>query len=190
MTSTVQNGNDHKGTDTEDHSKWCLSNGYTKSATTSQGGGSRRRRRGGGTKKGMRRKTGRLAYSKRRGKGGGTKKGMRRKTGRLAYSKRHGKGGMARVGSRGKGKWRCVVNGRRCTRVRRGGGTKKGMRRKTGRLAYSKRRGKGGTKKGMRRKTARLAYSKRHGKGGKRRRCPKYCRRKTLRCKTYGRRRY
>ena len=167
MTSTVQNGNDHKGTDTEDHSKWCLSNGYTKSATTSQGGGSRRRRRG-----------------------GGTKKGMRRKTGRLAYSKRHGKGGMARVGSRGKGKWRCVVNGRRCTRVRRGGGTKKGMRRKTGRLAYSKRRGKGGTKKGMRRKTARLAYSKRHGKGGKRRRCPKYCRRKTLRCKTYGRRRY
>ena len=60
----------------------------------------------------------------------------------------------------------------------------------------SKRRsGKGGTKgkgtkKGMLRKTSRLAYSKRHGEGGKRRRCPKYCRRKTLRCKTYGLRRY
>lgn len=69
----------------------------------------------------------------------GTKKGMRRKTARLAYSKRRGKGGMARVGSRGKGTWRCVVNGRRCTRVKRGGGTKKGMRRKTARRAYSKR---------------------------------------------------
>ena len=82
-------------------------------------------------------------------------------------------------------------------RRRRRRSTKKGMKRKTARLAYTKRRGKGGsrrrrhsTKKGMKRKTARLAYSKRHGVGGKRRRCPKYCRRKTLRCKSYGRRRY
>jgi len=86
-----------------------------------------------------------LAGGKRRRRKS-TKKGMRRKTARLAYSKRRGKGGMARVGSRGKGTWRCVVSGRRCTRVKRGGGTKKGMRRKTGRLAYSKRHGKGGTR--------------------------------------------
>ena len=30
------------------------------------------------------------------------------------------RGGLAGVGSRGKGKWKCVVYGRRCTRVKRG----------------------------------------------------------------------
>ena len=42
------------------------------------------------------------------------------------------------------------------------------MKAKTAKGKVGKRRRRRGTKKGMRRKTARLAYSKRHGRGGRR----------------------
>jgi hypothetical protein len=101
-----------------------------KAATRRTTAASRRRN---GTKKGMVRKTSRLAYSKRRN---GTKKGMVRKTSRRAYSKRRN-ASTRRRRSNGRSYLR---RNRRKVYARRRNGTKKGMVRKTSRRAYAKRR--------------------------------------------------
>ena len=77
-------------------------------------GGGRKSRRGG---------TGCGSYGKKKYAG----RKSRRGSGHCAShgkKKMHGgrksrRGGLARVGSRGKGKWKCVVYGSRCTRVKR-----------------------------------------------------------------------
>ena len=74
------------------------------------GTGGRKSRRGGRKSRRGGRKSRRGGRKSRRG-GRKSRRGGRKSR----------RGGLARVGSRGKGKWKCVVYGRRCTRVKRGG---------------------------------------------------------------------
>lgn len=54
----------------------------------------------------------------RKSRRGGTGCGSHKK--KMYAGRKSRRGGLARVGSRGKGKWKCVVYGSRCTRVKRG----------------------------------------------------------------------